>query len=192
MSDIETALTIATRVLVLGVIVAVPTIAFAAAESKVGRWRRRQADRVRTLRRRLTVRLARHTLTRADEAISLVLPDNGLHTRPLIEQSITRWWHEAVIGLPVGLIFMAFFGYLASYAVEVSEVIRRPLPPPNANPQEGEGRTAALTLSPASTPGPGTRSCSPWTRRRIWYTAYRSCGASRGRSPGTRPPRSCS
>lgn len=137
MSDLETALVIATRVLVLGVIGAVPAIAFAAAESKVGRWRRRQADRVRTLRRRLTVRLARHTLTRADEAISPVLPDNGLHTRPLIEQSITRWWHEAVIGLPASLIFMAFFGYLASYAVEVSEVIRRPLPPPNTNPQAG-------------------------------------------------------
>ncbi|MDT0409411.1 MULTISPECIES: hypothetical protein [Streptomyces] len=136
MSDVETALAIATRVLVLGVIGAVPTVAFAAAESKVGRWRRRQADRVRTLRRRLTLRLARHTLTRADEVISPVLPDNGLHARPLIEQSITRWWHEAVIGLPVGLIFVAFFGYLASYAVEVSEDIRRPLPP-NANPQEG-------------------------------------------------------
>ncbi|MEW2346100.1 hypothetical protein AB0904_00370 [Streptomyces sp. NPDC006684] len=143
MSDVETALAIATRVLVLGVIGVVPTVAFAAAESKVGRWRRRQADRVRTLRRRLTVRLARHTLTRADEVISPVLPDNGLHARPLIEQSITRWWHEAVIGLPAGLIFVAFFGYLASYAVEVSEDIRRPLPP-NANPQEGGGAYSGL------------------------------------------------
>ncbi|WP_433341305.1 hypothetical protein [Streptomyces sp. CA-253872] len=154
MSDVETALAIATRVLVLGVIGAVPTIAFAAVESKVGQWRRRQADRVRTLRRRLAVRLALHTLTRADEAISPVLPDNGLHARPLIEQSITRWWHEAVIGLPAGLIFMVFFGYLASYAVEVSEDTRRPLPP-NANPQEGGG--AYSSLDPFASLYAGTR-----------------------------------